>query len=69
MYVNSKLIRKFKNNQNTIFEIRKKINNHYYLTEKKANEIGAKTVATTKFEILNFLHAEYKNNHLQEIKF
>ena len=28
-----KSIRNFKNNENTIFEILKKPNNHYYLTE------------------------------------
>lgn len=65
IYVKS--IRKFKNNQNTIFEILKKANNHYFLTERKENEAGARTIRTTKMSILYFLMDEYKKNGLKEL--
>ena len=62
-----KSIRKFKNNENTIFEILKKPNNHYYLTEKKEKDSAARIIKNTKLSIFYILMEEYRRTGLKDI--
>lgn len=66
MLINDKIIRRFKDKNNNIYEIRKKANNHYYLVVFEKKEKGGKIIEGSKNFIFNYLKEKHKNNKFIE---
>jgi hypothetical protein len=67
MKVNYKIVRKFKDKNNTIYTIYQKPNRHYCLTELKENETGANIIEGNKNKIFAYLQEKHNDNVFTEI--
>ena len=67
MEIKDKLIRKFKDTENNIYEIKQKYNKHYYLTIKEKNKNGAKIINGSKYKIFTILKEIHKNTKFIDI--
>ena len=63
-----KIIRKFMDNENNIYTIKRKINNHYYLTIKEKGKDYALIFSGSKKEILIKLQDIHKNTNFKSIE-
>lgn len=67
-FINSKLIRRFKDTNDNFYEIRQKNNGHYFLLIKENEKKYAKIIEGNKYKIFNTLKEIHLKTKFIEIK-